>query len=217
MSTLLVAAREYRALNLAVIPVGKDKHPLVEWKRYQDELPHPDQVDEWWFKFPAANVGTVTGKVSGLVVFDADGPEGLESLKALGTPATTWVSRTGRPEGGWQQFFRHPGNGTTICNRAGLRPHLDIRGDGGYVILPPSLHASGRRYEWLTSPQDTELSPLSDALLRLLTSSSGSSDHAPRRGDEIPEGQRNETLYRHARSLLYRGLGAMGFSYNFQV
>jgi hypothetical protein len=202
--TVLEAARQYRALNLAVIPVGKDKHPLIEWKRYQDELPHPDQVDEWWFKFPAANVGTVTGKISGLVVLDADGPSGLASLKALGTPATTWVSRTGRPEGGWQQFFKHPGNGTTIGNRAGLRPGLDVRGDGGYVILPPSLHASGRRYEWLVPPQQSELAPLSDALLKLLLAPEPPA--GPLVGDVIPEGRRDDTLYRLGRSLAARGL-----------
>src|SRR5438093_8417265 len=154
---MIESAREYRCLGLSVIPVDRNKHPLVEWKPYQKEPPHTDQIDEWWTTWPEANVGAVTGKVSGLVVLDADGPPGLASLKALGTPATTWVSRTGRPEGGWQQFFQHPGNGTMIGNRAALRPGLDVRGDGGYVILPPSLHASGRRYEWLTSPQQTEL------------------------------------------------------------
>ena len=166
---MIEAAREYRALGLSVIPVAQDKKPLVEWKPFQEEPAHIDQIDEWWTTWPTANVGAVTGKVSGLVVLDADGPEGLASLKALGTPATTWLSRTGRVEGGWQQFFRHPGDDVVVGNRAGLRPGLDVRGDGGYVVLPPSLHPSGRRYEWLTSPQDIELAPLSPSLLALLT------------------------------------------------
>jgi hypothetical protein len=203
VSTLIEAAREYRARNLAVIPVGRDKHPLIEWKRYQNELPHPDQVDEWWFKFPTANVGTVTGKISGLVVLDADGPLGLASLKALGTPATTWVSRTGRLEGGWQQFFRHPG-GMTIGNRAGLRPGLDVRGDGGYVILPPSRHTSGRCYEWLTAPEVTELAAISDTLLRLLLAPDPIA--ASSVGGMISEGRRNDSLYRLGRSMLAKGL-----------
>src|SRR5262249_7272953 len=115
----------------------------------------------------------------------------------------TWVSRTGRPEGGWQQFFRHPGNGTTIGNRAGLRPGLDVRGDGGYVILPPSLHASGRHYEWLTAPEDTELAPLSESLRQIMVSPAPATD-APSGDDVIPEGHRNEALYRIARGLLHR-------------
>src|SRR5262245_13578499 len=197
---MLEAARQYRSLGLSVIRVGQDKKPLIEWKVFQDEPAHTDQIDEWWTTWPTANVGAVTGKVSGLVVLDADGPPGLASLKALGTPATTWVSRTGRPEGGWQQFFRHPG--TTIGNRAGLRPGLDVRADGGYVILPPSLHASGRRYEWLSSPEETELAPIPEQLLDLL--------HSPAPGmppggdDVIPEGRRNDALYRIARGLLHR-------------
>src|SRR5262245_36534311 len=197
---MLEAARQYRSLGLSVIRVGQDKKPLIEWKVFQDEPAHTDQIDEWWTTWPTANVGAVTGKVSGLVVLDADGPEGLESLKALGTPATTWLQRTGRVEGGWQQFFQHPGAQITIGNRAGLRPGLDVRGDGGYVVLPPSLHPSGRRYEWLTSPQDIELAPLSPSLLALLTTPPPLA--MTTENGVIPQGQRNQSLYRIARGLL---------------
>jgi hypothetical protein len=69
------AARDYLARGLAPIPVGPDKIPLVEWKPYQGEAPQADQVDEWWTRWPDANVGVVTGAVSGVVVLDADGPE----------------------------------------------------------------------------------------------------------------------------------------------
>lgn len=89
---MIEAAREYRRRGLSVIPVGKDKHPLIEWKPYQDEPPHADQIDEWWTTWPEANIGTVTGKVSGLVVLDADGPPGLASLKALGSSFATPVT-----------------------------------------------------------------------------------------------------------------------------
>ena len=205
---MIASARQYQRLGLAVIPVDRNKHPLIEWKPYQDEPPHADQIDEWWTTWPEANIGTVTGKVSGLVVFDADGPPGFASLKALRTTAKTWVSRTGRPEGGWQQFFKHPGNGTTIGNRTGLRPGLDVRADRGYVILPPSLHASGRRYEWLTAPQETELAPLSDALLGLLLAPEPVP--GPISGDVIPEGRRDDTLYRLGRSMATKGLSAQG-------
>jgi putative DNA primase/helicase len=204
MTPLAEAAREYRAMGLAPIPVGRDKRPLVKWREYQEEPPHPDQIDEWWSRWPEANIGCVTGPVSELVVLDADGPEGLASLTALGTPATTWLSVTGRVEGGWQQFFRHPGAGVTVRNRAGLRPKLDVRGNGGYVILPPSLHASGRRYRWLTSPGEIPLAPLPAPLLDLLLTP----DAVPAGAVEgrIPAGQRNDTLYRLGRSLVAKGL-----------
>lgn len=197
---MIAAAREYLQHGLSPIPVGPDKRPLVRWEVYQDEPPHVDQVDEWWTRWPAANLGIVTGRVSGVVVFDADGPEGLDSLKALSPPATTWLSRTGR---GWHQWFQHPG--VPIGNRAGIRPHLDVRGDGGYVVAPPSLHASGRRYEWLTPPDRASLAPLPDHLLRLLTAPAPPPPAATG-AESIPEGQRNDALYRMTRSLIRRGL-----------
>jgi hypothetical protein len=80
---MIDAARRYRALGLSVIPVSRDKHPLVPWKTYQLQPAHPIQVDDWWKRWPEANIGTVTGAVSGLVVLDADGPEGLTSLTSL--------------------------------------------------------------------------------------------------------------------------------------
>ncbi len=204
---MVTAALEYRQRGLSVIPVGADKHPLIEWSLYQTELPHPDELDAWWDRWPAANVAVVTGAISGLVVLDADGPDGLASLKALETPATTWLSKTGRLEGGWQQFFAHPGSRVRIGNRAALRPGLDVRGDGGYVILPPSLHASGRRYQWLTPPGAIALAPLPAHVLELLLAPPIVAG-APPNGDEtaIPEGRRNDALYRLTRSLLRRGV-----------
>lgn len=120
------------------------------------------------------------------------------------TPVTTWLSRTGR---GIHQWFQHPG--VTIGNRAGVRPHLDVRGDGGYVVAPPSLHASGRRYEWITPPERMALAPLPDHVLALLTTvPPAASPTSPAADDLIPEGQRNDRLFRLTRSLIQRGLSA---------
>lgn len=191
--------------GLSVVPVGRDKRPLVAWARFQKAPADAEQVNEWWTRWPEANVGVVTGAVSGIVVLDADGPEGLASLKALGTPATTWLSKTAR---GWHQFFRYPEDGVTIRNSTGLRPGLDVRGDGGYVIVPPSLHASGRRYAWRTAPGQMALAPIPANVLTLLagpTNGHGVSDRNPR---DIPEGRRNDALYRCGRSLKAKGLSA---------
>jgi len=207
LTTLGAWARSYRERGFSVFPVGRDKRPLLQWKPYQKTYPTVEQVDEWWRNHPDANIGVATGAVSGLVVLDADGPEGLTSLRALGTLATTPLSQTGRPEG-FHQFFRHPGPGIIIANRAGLRPHLDVRGDGGYVILPPSLHASGIRYQWLTPPDRVPLAPLPAELLNLLGGlPSVNGPDSPRAG-EIREGERNDRLYRTARSLFAQGRSA---------
>jgi Bifunctional DNA primase/polymerase, N-terminal len=115
-------------------------------------------LGQWWAKWPDANIGLVTGSSSGLVVLDVDPRHGvnltLEDIEAehQKLPETVESLSGG---GGRHLFFQHPG--VPNRNDAGtkLGPGLDIRGDGGYVILPPSLHASGRRYEWeVSSPPD---------------------------------------------------------------
>lgn len=125
------------------------------------------QVAAWWRWWPDANVGVVTGAASGLLVVDVDGPEGEATLLALqarhgALPATRWV-RTG--SGGWHAYFRHPGG--RLGNSAGrLGPKLDTRGDGGYVVAPPSRHASGGLYTWHS--RLAPIAPLPSWLLGLL-------------------------------------------------
>lgn len=198
---LAEAALEYRRSGLSVFPVGRDKRPLVEWRDFQKDPPHLDHVSIWWERWPDANIGLATGAVSGVIVLDADEAEGLASLEALNLPDLSWRSRTGR---GLHDFRKHPG--VPIHNRAGLRPGLDVRGDGGFVIVPPSVHASGRRYEWIHDPTDTPLAPLPPALLALLREPPSNGGPAKASAEIIPEGQRQETLYRLARAMLARGL-----------
>ncbi len=105
----------------------------------------PAQIRSWWVAHPEANIGIATGARSGLLVCDVDGPLGARSLERRHLPPTA-VVETGR-EGGLHYFFEYPGG--HIRNRAGLLERVDLRGNGGYVVAPPSLHASGRRYRWV--------------------------------------------------------------------
>jgi hypothetical protein len=111
-----------------------------------------DQVTAWWTRWPRANVGVRTGAASGLVVVDIDPAHGgLDSLERLqrryGSLPETLRVETGTR--GAHLYFEHPG--VDVRNDAGRRlgPGLDIRGDGGYIVAPPSVHAVGRRYQWL--------------------------------------------------------------------
>jgi hypothetical protein len=170
---------------------------------------------------PEANIGVLTGTPSGVVVTDVDGAEGEQSLDDLGLAnVESLVSHTGR---GRHLFFSHPGG--TVRSRVKVAPGLDVRGDGGYVVAPPSLHASGAKYAWANAetdaPWERNLSTLPMPLLSLLTNGhEGTDAHTlpvalathqatldlVATKERIPEGHRNATLTRHAGRLFARGL-----------
>lgn len=139
------------ALHLAgqgfrVFPVSRSKVPFKGSHGYLDATTDPATIEAMWRRRPHADIAIATGE--GLVVLDIDGPRGRETLAGLieqhgALPATLRV-RSGRLEGGQHAYFAVD---RQVGNSAG--GGLEIRGDGGYVVAPPSLHKSGRRYEWL--------------------------------------------------------------------
>jgi hypothetical protein len=160
---VLEAALAYLAQGWSVIPVN-GKQPLVRWQSYQSERASEATVREWWARWPAADIGIVTGAVSGLVVLDLDhfDPEELLAHSGGSLPRTPIV-QTAR---GYHVYFEHPGR--AVRNRAGLLPGVDLRGDGGFVLAPPSLHASGHRYTWKVSPTEAPVVPIPEWLHKLL-------------------------------------------------
>jgi hypothetical protein len=127
---------------------------------------------------PRSNIGMATGPASGVWVLDVDGADGIASLMDLanrfGRLPPTVRQHTGG--GGGQLFYRWPGVlpwGSVIRNSASapaLGEHLDVRGDGGYVVLPPSIHPSGRPYRWVEgcAPWETEPASAPWWLLRIV-------------------------------------------------
>ncbi len=123
------------------------KHPRTARGLHDASTDH-DRISAWWQRWPDANLGVVTGADSGLLVLDIDLPDGPSSLARLeaehaALPATC-EQRTG--SGGRQLLFAHPGH--PVSNRTRLEPGIDVRGDGGYIVVPPSAHVSGGRYQW---------------------------------------------------------------------
>lgn len=111
---------------------------------------------------PTGNWGLATGKESGIIVLDFDGDNGKATFdRMIRDLRDTRIHRTGT--GGFHVFFTHPGG--TIGNRVRILPGLDIRADGGMVVIPPSIHASGRRYE---SANEAEILPLPETIRLLL-------------------------------------------------
>lgn len=139
-------ALRYLRLGYSVIPLrARGKEPLIAWQEYQTRCPLVTEVREWWTKWPDANIGIVTGKVSGIGVVDVDGPEGLTEAIRLGFTSPL-VSLTGK---GRQLIYRHTEG--LLCNAVRKYPGIDVRGDGGYVVAPPSIHPNGRRYQWVSA------------------------------------------------------------------
>jgi hypothetical protein len=147
MNPILKAALAYQAFGWPVFPVN-GKLPATT-HGFKDATTDPDQAQRWWGPGSPLGVALATGKPSGVWVLDLDGPEGEASLATLeaenGPLPATVEALTGK---GRHLYFTMPGTGD-VRNSAGMvAPGIDVRGTGGYVVLPPSRHPSGRRYAW---------------------------------------------------------------------
>ena len=209
------AALSYLALGWSVIPLlPGEKRPLAAWIEFQQRLATRDEVAAWFRDCPSANIAIVTGTVSGIVVLDVDiGHGGAQSLARLesghGRLPLTLEAITGG--GGRHLYFAHPGG--LLHNRTGIEPGLDLRGDGGYIVAPPSLHPSGVRYRWVPgrAPAECVPAPIPDWLLPHLAA--GGERHGPpvshwrqlvREG--VAQGTRNSTIASIAGHLLWHGV-----------
>lgn len=166
---------------------AKDKLPLVKaWPTVATS--DAEQIRRWWAQFPDAMIGLPTGREAGVWVLDADvrsdGRDGLvwihemeeacEPLPGGPTSAT--------PSGGRHFFFRYDPDEPVTNRRGKLPPGVDVRGDGGFVVLPPSVREDGQAYIWLTSPEDADFPDAPRWLLSLLrrseqTPPSASAEH----------------------------------------
>jgi hypothetical protein len=205
--TMLDHALRYAELGLAVFPCN-GKVPMTS-RGFKDASTDEEQIRSWWRTCPKANIGMPTGRITKTFVLDVDaGSGGLETLEALQAehgPIETRTARTGG--GGLHFYFLYPDG--AWGNRAGFLPGLDIRGDGGYVIVPPSSHQSGGSYAWLAEV------PRKPAPQWLLAQLSRPVEGNQKRGNQariperVPDGQRNDTLFRAACRLRAMGAGSV--------
>jgi hypothetical protein len=150
MSDLLDTALDYAAQGLQVFPcMPRGKTPAIA-RGFHAATTNPATIRRYWTD-PQRNIGISTGMASGVWVLDIDGVEGEASLRALeakhGVLPKTRVSITSRGRHVWFAC-RAP-----IPSSAGrIGPRIDVRGDGGYVIAPPSIHESGHCYAFLGDP-----------------------------------------------------------------
>src|SRR5262249_12496935 len=129
---------------------------------FEDATTDEKQINKWWAEKPDANIGIPMGRVSGMIALDIDfrhgGDKSLRQIeRAYGPLPDTPRARTG--SGGLHYLFRHPG-GRIKNSQGSIARGIDARGDGGFIVVPGSLHASGERYRWELSLDDVELAPI---------------------------------------------------------
>lgn len=183
------------------------KHPIPK-KGFLAASNDPDQITTWWTSYPDANIGLATGLDTGLVVIDADGPNGITSVEALNLPATV-IAQSGSGHGR-HYFFQHPGDANLPSWARGhdALPGVDFRGNGGYIILAPSNHVSGGNYTWIDGPKTTKFAPLPESFVETYCNGKQLKDDAKQADDDpeyIEEG-RNVYLTRKAGTLRRAGM-----------
>lgn len=209
----LDAAMKYATqYGWAVFPIDtQTKKPLTP-HGCKDAKKTPGPIAAWWRKWPKAGIGVATGSISGIIVIDEDidrdkGIDGSYEMRIWernnGNLPETARALSGR--GGVHRYFRY--TGTDIKNRAGILDGVDVRGEGGYIIAPPSLHPNGTEYCWEDDPEEIPPAKVDDAVKKFLSigkepKESGESFEVPA---QIPMGKRNETLFKLACSMQAQG------------
>lgn len=217
MNKTTTIALFYASKGFDVFPVQpRSKYPYKDFT-WDTLATRDNEIITRWFEseYKNANIGIACGARSGLVVLDVDaGHGGIETLEALedthGKLPVTPRAKTGG--GGYHYVFRHPGR--EVRNSASkVGPGIDIRGDGGYIVAPPSIHPDGPRYQWLDDykPSDTPLAEMPAWLLGLATKDGGETkqeetQQANGEVGKIPAGKRNQTLTSLAGTMRKRGM-----------
>lgn len=236
------AACRLARLGFPVFPCREGGKEPATPHGFKDATTSIDRLAEWWAvsddgNTRPLNLGLPTGRASGVWVLDLDGTEGLATLERLEQehgplPETVRVET---PSGGVHFYFRPP-EGLEVRCATRVLPGVDVRGEGGYVLVPPSV-VDGRRYRWvfpgdpppvvnleenpellgelLEAPPSPPV-PLADApgwLLELVVSR-GCREPRPREavsppeGQRWPQGERNDRLFREGSALRRRGYSA---------
>ncbi len=201
--TLLEASQLYLSAGISVIPIDHTtKKPKMAWLDYQGRRADEKELKLWFggkAAKPAQAMAVVCGQISGgLLVFDFDVPEFYDEWKreagelADGLP----VQRTGG--GGYQVFLRcsEPGKNDKLAwspndqEASGREIAIETRAEGGYVVVPPSLHPSGNHYRWETRPEPFTIPVVSQVQAEALLAAARKLDRAPYTRQQIEEQER---------------------------
>jgi hypothetical protein len=208
---MVKAARWYAANGFQVFPLhsasggvcscgdldcqNSGKHPRTT-HGFKDATRDQDRIAAWWNRWPDANIGMPTGATSRLLVVDCDPRNGgpldrSELIERYGPIPDTAEAITGG--GGRHLFYRYGGGAVPKAFAAGI----DLKGDGGYVVAAPSIHASGNAYQWDGVAGAKALLNLAEPpawLLEYITAASRQESEAAPGSGKIRKGKRNDHL-----------------------
>ena len=227
------ALKYSKILGFSIIPLN-GKKPITP-NGYKDATSDLVQIEKWWQEHPKANIGIATGEVNDIVVIDVDvdhdkgkyGDESLDELiTELGPLPSSWECITG--SGGRHLYFKYP-TGHSIRNSASvLGENIDVRANGGYIVAPPSVHPdTGREYTWECggNPEDIPLAELPEKWIERMESQNQQKKQKNQKSDQntnqtkeaaepfklptvVPEGQRNDVMFRYGASLRAKKVSA---------
>lgn len=199
--TNLEYARYYRSKGFSVIPIAsRDKKPVISWMEYQKRHATDEELNQWFGDGHQHNIGIVTGSISQIAVLDFDSKEAVEKAKELGLPSTPLV----KTSKGFHAYYKYKDGIRNFQKRDDL-PNIDLRGDGGYVVAPPSIHSSGHQYQWVNSRSLDDL-PLAEFPEIILAKTHNDKNPLAELYKGVIEGNRNDTLARLAGSWVNDGL-----------
>lgn len=209
---MLPYALQYAQAGLRVFPLSPcDKTPLRGTSGCKEATDDISQVTKWWSDNPFCNIGCATG--NGIAVIDIDVGVDNNGVKKYGEDSIKqWQQENGQlpdtitaisGKGGRHLYYR---TGDKCSSKAGVIPNVDIRADGGYIVLPPSMHPNGNRYRWDNGFDIAEIANANDNVYKLIGKSNTKSTHNRISDNIIPEGSRNDTLYRMGCSMQGRGV-----------
>lgn len=209
-SILGQCAEEYASLGLPIIMVKRKAKEAAQLDWPNVATTNPEAARKLWSgKNKTFNVGVVMGERAGIIDIETDnhgGPDGEESLKQFMNQAgdclpITWAFQSG--SGGIHRLFRCD---RPISKAEAILPAVDVRANGSYAVVPPSIHPNGNHYKWLEGQNPTALpdgpADLPPCLLELLTEKTDKANNTPfELPDMIPQGERDSTLFKMAASL----------------
>lgn len=206
MKTVIEEALEYIDNGWSILPVKpEEKRPfMTNWLQYTKTRATKEMASSWFRNLSGAGVGAVTGRISNIVVLDVESycPTPIEEL--LRRYPTQLISKTG--SGGYHLFYQFPTNVAKVANRVKIFEGADLRADGGFIVLPPTVHPNGNRYEWVRRgiPGAFPVALL-DLQSKPMVQNEGWISEALR---GVSEGGRNDTCARLAGYFFKKGINA---------